>query len=45
MRELVELLHALLQARDLASKQADLLDQPFTIFDVDDVGHLIRHCP
>ena len=45
VRQLVELLHALLQARDLASQQADLLDQPFAVFDVNDVAHLVRHCP
>jgi hypothetical protein len=43
--ELVELRHALLQARDLCSQLADLLDQPITIVDVHDVSQLVRHCP
>jgi len=38
VRKLVKLLHALLKARYLASKRANLLDQPLTIPDVDDVA-------
>ncbi len=40
--EHVELLDAFLQLRDLAA-QSDNLANHF--LDVDDVGHLIRHCP
>ena len=43
VRELVELLDALLELRDLAAQRADLRDQPFRRRV--DVGHLIRHCP
>ena len=42
VREQVELLDALLQLRDLAAQRADFANQ---LFDVRDVGHLIRHCP
>ena len=45
VRQLVELLHALLQTRDFPSQQADLFDQPITVIDVDDVSQLVRHCP
>ena len=42
VREMVELLDALLQLRNLAAQTADLLDEPL---DVGVVGHLVRHCP
>ncbi len=45
MRQLVELLNALLQPGHLAPQCTDLFDQPVTIIDVDDVGQLIRHLP
>ena len=45
MRQLVELLNALLQPGHLAPQRTDLFDQPVTIIDVDDVGQLIRHLP
>ena len=42
MREMVELLHALLKLRHLPPQPADLLDQPLH---VGVSSHLVRHCP
>jgi hypothetical protein len=42
MRQLIELVAALLELRDLATKQADFLNETL---DVGDVGDLVRHCP
>jgi hypothetical protein len=42
MREMVELLDALLKLRNLPAQPPDLLDQPLH---VGAFGHLVRHCP
>ena len=42
VRQMVELLHALLKLRHLPPQPADLLDQPL---DVGVFSHLLRHCP